>query len=384
MKKIIFFSTPAYGHVFSILPLIKALTDYGHQVICYGTKKFYPYFEKCNVIFKEYSIPLEDVALNAATSDFYALMEHLTRLNRDAFWAYDELIRSTDADLILYDSMCSFAKNLAYRHHKTSVCLVTTLAYNLPVFMCSNMFLSSIPLYLKNASGFSKTVKQENIFRKKYHLRKLDVMDLFINLGDETLVFTPREFQPFSRTFSGHVHFVGTTIKDRISLLHEETECDVYDYYISMGSIFTKNLSKNIDLFKNPIIADKKTLAVTGTMQPVSKQGNLTMIPHCNQIDILPHCRSFINHGGLNSVYESIYFGIPQLCIPQQEEQRLTALIAKRKNVAHYAKALNEKSITRFEQKKSRFSLQKWQNIFKSYDGTALSLEIINTLLKKM
>lgn len=117
------------------------------------------------------------------------------------------------------------------------------------------MFLSSIPLYIKNASGFFKIIKQENVFRKKYQLKKLDLMDLFINLGDEILVFTPEEFQPFSKTFSRHVHFVGTTIKNRIPLLQEETKCNTHDYYISMGSIFTKNLLKNIDILQKPIFA---------------------------------------------------------------------------------------------------------------------------------
>lgn len=381
MKKIIFFSTPAYGHVFSILPLIKALSDTGYEVVCYSTESFRPYFEKCNVTYIEYSIPFEDVALNAITTDFCALAKALTSLNRQAFLAYDELIKNTDANLILYDSMCSFAKNLAYKYHKTCVCLATTMAYNLPVFLCSNMFYNSIPLFLRNAPELIKMQKEENDFRKKYHLKKLDLLDLFMNVGDVTLVFTPKEFQPFYKTFPEHVHFVGTTIKNRISLLHEEAEYDTYDYYISMGSIFTEKLSKYETLFSSTAIADQKILAVTGGKRPISKKSNLTLIPHVSQIDVLPHCHAFINHGGLNSVYESIYFGIPQLCIPQQEEQRMTALVAQRKNVAYYARHLNMQSIYKFEQKKKGFSLQKWQKIFKSYDGTARALAIIKKML---
>lgn len=43
------------------------------------------------------------------------------------------------------------------------------------------------------------------------------------------------------------------------------------------------------------------------------------------QTAILPHVDVFISHGGLNSVMESLYFGVPMVVIPSIKEQRLTA-----------------------------------------------------------
>jgi len=43
------------------------------------------------------------------------------------------------------------------------------------------------------------------------------------------------------------------------------------------------------------------------------------------QTAILPHVDVFVTHGGLNSVMESLYFGVPVVVVPSIKEQRLTA-----------------------------------------------------------
>ena len=43
------------------------------------------------------------------------------------------------------------------------------------------------------------------------------------------------------------------------------------------------------------------------------------------QIAVLKRASLFITHGGLNSIHDGLYFGVPLLLCPQQEEQTLNA-----------------------------------------------------------
>jgi MGT family glycosyltransferase len=46
------------------------------------------------------------------------------------------------------------------------------------------------------------------------------------------------------------------------------------------------------------------------------------MVP---QLDILSQASVFITHSGMGGTGEAIYYGVPMVCIPQMEEQAITA-----------------------------------------------------------
>ena len=52
---------------------------------------------------------------------------------------------------------------------------------------------------------------------------------------------------------------------------------------------------------------------------------HITIKNSVNQIEILSHAEVFLTHGGMNSVNESLYFGVPMVLFPQQSEQGLVA-----------------------------------------------------------
>ena len=91
----------------------------------------------------------------------------------------------------------------------------------------------------------------------------------------------------------------------------------------------------------------------------------------------------FINHGGLNSVYESIYLNKKQICIPMQEEQRFNALICRHKKIGGYVKKYTGLGKQLKEIEKWNKNSEKYSKIFKSYDGTKLAYEIIDKYIKE-
>lgn len=380
MKKIIFFGTPAYGHMISVAPVIRKLVNDGYDITWHTAKKYESIVNKSGARFEEYKFNFNDLKLDVVTSDLFELNKNLININQEAYEMYIDLFDYSDC-VILYDSMCSFAKNIARKKGIKSICLVTTIAFNLPVFVFSNLFFSSIKLYLKNFKAFLKLTKNEKIFRKKYGLPKLNMIDLFLNKGDKTIVFSPKELQPFCNSFDKSFHFVGTTIKDRPMFSNTEFYQET-DFYISLGSIFTSNKDELNRITKLEEFNDSNAVITIGKANLSVSNQNIRLADFTNQIEMLKRCKYFINHGGLNSVYESVYYGIPQICYPQQQEQKLYSKIVQRKHLGVYMKKIDDKYIRKIKKEKNISNIGSMRDKIKSYDGTEKASQIIKEYFK--
>lgn len=378
MKKIVFFSTPAFGHLNCVYPVIEKLVKSGYQVDWYCSKRYRQFVEKTGAAFIEYKVDFDKYDLSVLTADLFSLFQVLLKLNRECYREYSELIRNNRPDIILYDSMCSFAKNISEKFNIRSVCFCTTLAYNTFTFIFSNMFFSTIKLISKNIRPIVKLYKEEKKFRKNHGIKKLNAMDLFVNKGNITLVFSPKEFQPFYRTFPKDIVFIGTTIKDRIT---NKTRYDRYDIYISLGSVFTENIGLLNKIVNSNLLKNKKSIMNIGSLR-IDGAEDVEFVSSTDQISLLPNIELFITHGGLNSIYESLYFGKFQICVPQQEEQRMNSIIVGKKKLGAYIKSLDklDTCITRVYKKRHGKNIQKYKRIIRSYDGTKTAFEIIDGL----
>ena len=111
-KKILFFSTPAFGHINSTIPIIEKLINENYEVICYSSKEYKEIIEETGADFIEYKINFNVNEISRYTSNFVELLKALISLNQQAYKYYVDKIDYTKYDLVLYDSMCSFAKNI--------------------------------------------------------------------------------------------------------------------------------------------------------------------------------------------------------------------------------------------------------------------------------
>ncbi|MBR6033766.1 MAG: hypothetical protein IKP28_03390 [Clostridia bacterium] len=386
-KRIIYFSTPAYGHLMPEFPIIKELVNLGYEVEWYCSAKYKEFAEKSGAKFIAYDIDFDNM-YNVAelTENFYNLMKGLISLNQQAYSMYIQN-NYDDVDLIIYDSMAGFGKNLAQKFKIKSVCLSALVGYNPLVFTFSNMLFPSIKLFLCHGIDIMKLVKQEKKFRKENNIARFSLLDLFVNKGDITIVFMPNELQPFVTTFPKDVKFVGTTIKDRLNF-KEETYNEDYDIYVSFGSVFTNNIEVINAIVNEKFFDDKKILINIGSMDLKSPKENITYIHYTNQVELLKHCKLFINQGGLNSIYESIYNKVVQISIPLQEEQRMNAKIVAKKKLGFYLKKFDINKIKKYinkidSDKKYQESIEKYSKIVKEYDGTKLAIEHITKLLEE-
>lgn len=384
-KRVVFFSTPAYGHLQAVYPVLARLVRAGVRVDWYCTEAYRELVTKTGAHFHPYRVDFSRYPLDRLTADFFSLYRGLLVLNRRCYLRYRREIRENPPDLLLYDSMCSFGKNLAKQFGLPSVCLCTTLAYNLPTLIFSNLFWPSLKLMVKNAPELLRLTLKEQCFRRREGLPGFSPLDLFVNRGDKTLVFSPPEFQPFAQSFPPSFDFVGTTIRDRIEADSSIENCDIY---LSLGSIFAARTGELERILETPLFRGKKVIVSAGyaaaDLQKRLGRERLSFVRRTNQLALLPKTGLFVNHGGLNSVYESLYFGVFQICIPQQEEQRLTARLVEKKKLGlccPRSRGWSEAELRRAELK-CRPRIERYRHILRSYDGTARALRCIQELLR--
>ena len=384
-KRVVFFSTPAYGHLQAVYPVLARLVRAGVRVDWYCTEAYRELVTATGAHFHSYCVDFSRYPLDRLTADFFSLYRGLLVLNRRCYLRYKREIRENPPNLLLYDSMCSFGKNLAKQFGLPSVCLCTTLAYNLPTLIFSKLFWPSLKLTVKYAPELLRLTLKEQCFRRREGLPGFSPLDLFVNRGDKTLVFSPPEFQPFAQSFPPSFDFVGTTIRDRIEADGSIENCDIY---LSLGSIFAARTGELERILETPLFRGKKVIVSAGyaaaDLQKRLGRERLTFVRRTNQLALLPKTGLFVNHGGLNSVYESLYFGVFQICIPQQEEQRLTARLVEKKKLGLCCPrscGWSEAELRRAELK-CRPRIERYRHILRSYDGTARALRCIQELLR--
>jgi MGT family glycosyltransferase len=164
-----------------------------------------------------------------------------------------------------------------------------------------------------------------------YHIPPLDLRDFFTHTEALNIVFMPRAFQPAGETFDERFVFVGPSILPRKStpafpLERLEGQPTLF---ISLGTVF----NNRPDFFKlcfhafghqpwHVVLAHGKHVdeAALGAVPQ-----NFLLAPYVPQLEVLQQASVFVTHGGMNSVMESLYFGVPMVVIPQMREQEITA-----------------------------------------------------------
>lgn len=129
-----------------------------------------------------------------------------------------------------------------------------------------------------------------------------------------------------SETFSDKYAFVGPSVAN---IETEEPKDERRMVYISLGTI----LNKNNKFYQNCIKAlregNVKVIMSVGEKTDISDLGKIPnnfQIKHkVDQIKVLKNSDVFLTHCGMNSVNESLYYGVPMVLFPQHSEQGLVA-----------------------------------------------------------
>jgi len=327
MSKIVFFSIPAHGHTNPTIPVVSELVSRGHEVWYYSFNEFKEKIEGAGAKYiscDEFLPPITEQELNRkAGKDFAALIE----MAADTTIALEDKVcselREIQPDSIVSDSICFWGKLFAKKLAIPYICSTTTFAFNQ---YTAKLMKRGIGEMIKMVMAMPRINKKMQLLAS--HGYEADFVSIIQNDNEtDTIVYTSKEFQPMSETFSDNYSFVGPSIRREQEA--EEKGKSKKVIYISLGTV----LNQNKDFYRNCIkafadseyevmmsVGNKTDIAALGTIPD-----NIKVRNYADQIAILKNADVFITHCGMNSVNESLYFGVPMILFPQHSEQRAVA-----------------------------------------------------------
>lgn len=324
MYKIVFFCIPAHGHTNPTLGVVRELIAGGHQVWYYSYEMMREKIESTGATFipcdqydQEQKLTPKDAARIGKDLAFSTQVLVDTTLALDAHVCAD--MEKLQPDCIVADSMAIWGKAVALKLGIPFVSSTTTFAFNKDVAKQMPQRTGELFSMITALPKIRKHIKR--LQRGGYPVE--NIIDLI--QSDEktnTIVYTSPEFQPCSDTFPRKFVFVGPSVRPAAASI-EKTRKNLI--YISMGTVNNDMLP----LYQSCISAfahtDHQVILSVGDLVSLESFGtlpeNVSVYPHVDQIAVLQKADVFLSHCGMNSVTESLYFGVPLIMLPQTWEQ---------------------------------------------------------------
>lgn len=324
MSKIVFFCIPAHGHTNPTLGVVRELVARGHQVWYYSYDMMREKIESAGATF--------------ISCDDYDMEQKLTpkdavRIGKDLAFSTQILVDTTlslddkvcadmeqlKPDCIVADSMAVWGKAVAMKLGIPFVSSTTTFAFNQHSAKIMKQSIGELVQMVFSMPKINKNIKR--LQDKGYPVKS--VLDIIQNDDNtHTVVYTSPEFQPCSETFSDKYAFVGPSIRPATDEIKKTKDKLIY---ISMGTVNNDMLplyKRCIDAFAD---TDYQVIMSVGNLVPIGDFGklpeNISIFSHIDQIAVLQQADVFLSHCGMNSVNESLYFGVPLIMLPQTSEQ---------------------------------------------------------------
>jgi MGT family glycosyltransferase len=338
MSKTVFFNIPATGHINPSLPVMAELVRRGEEVIYVNMENTRAQIEHTGVRFLPYpDLPQLAELVNQASGGNLAdnALALIGIAEQILPFVFDTLQREKP-DYVMHDSLASWGKQAAEVLKLPTIASVVTFALlpgappPLPMSMLLPMMGMIAGGILPRMPDYWRLARR---MKEKFGVKGVGLTGALMNLADMNIVFTSREFQPGSEKMGAAFKFVGPSISsarvDGVEFPFDQlTRHPVI--YISLGTINNTNM----DFYRNCFAAfadypaqfilsvGKKTdIAALGQIPP-----NFIVRNFVPQLDVLQKADLFITHGGLNSVSEGLYYGLPLVVVPQQIEQLFVAL----------------------------------------------------------
>ena len=324
MSKIVFFCIPAHGHTNPTLGVVRELVNRGHQV----------YYYSYNMMREK----IESAGASFVSCDDYDMEQKLTpkdaaRIGKDLAFSTKVLVDTTlslddkvcadmeqmKPDCIVADSMAVWGKAVALKLGIPFVSSTTTFAFNQHSAKIMKQSIGEMFKMIFSMPKINKDIKR--LQDKGYPIKS--VLDIIQNDDNtHTVVYTSPEFQPCSETFSDKYAFVGPSIRPAASEIEKTKDKLVY---ISMGTVNNDMMVLYSQLIAALQKTDYQVILSVGNLVSIEKFGklpeNISVFASVDQIAVLQKSDVFISHCGMNSVNESLYFGVPLIMLPQTSEQ---------------------------------------------------------------
>lgn len=324
-KHILMVNLPYAGHTNPSLGLVRCLVAAGHEVDYIQAEAFRERVEASGARFVPYDEPPQSL---------------VPALNEVRNWgaAYRTVRRiGANYDCLIYELLFFPGKALATELGIPSYRLISTFALNRHLLRVlgktGGPYLTALFRSERLCTALS------SLFLPKFSLREKNLAeDLVREAPPHNFIYTLREFQPEEACFpESNYHFVGPAVDDRAEEPFSFEKSGNPIVYISFGTLihadkrFWKKLiaafaGKRVEVVCS--VGSEKLVRALGDLPP-----NVRVFAKVPQLTLLCRAALFVTHGGMNSVNEALYYGVPMIVLPFGLDQPLVGRELQRRKL---------------------------------------------------
>ena len=329
MATAIFFGLPVHGHVNPTLPLVRELVRRGERIVYVATSEFDAQISDTGATFRAYrNAFLPDLGSIARRMDELAWL--FMRTTSEVLEQELDTFSAERPDYILTDSVAPWGQWIAQILGIPVITSVTTFAFNramLRYAVAHGVRPQGGRFLLSKLRHVARAMRLQRRLRRRYRVRGTGLMPAMSADGGLSIVYTSREFQPCAGTFDDRFCFSGPLIEPRVGSGEFPWEAITHPalVYVSLGTLFNDNQDFYRSCFEAFATLDAHIVMSVGRRIAIESLGappaNVLAREHVPQLEVLQRAAAFVTHGGMNSVSEGLYYGVPLVVIPQMSEQ---------------------------------------------------------------
>jgi UDP:flavonoid glycosyltransferase YjiC (YdhE family) len=443
-KKIIILPVPAMGHINPILAFSKRLIEEDKMnIIIFGIEDIKSKIESTGSTYVNVNFQLEKIQRNLSKSVkavdvFPATASMMYEAIDKESLNIANFLEKEKPDIVIYDNMSVHAKWALRILKKRSPNLIPKIVIYHPQYAhqkgvfpntMEEQIMFNMNFYEKLKFlyfGIKLTIKSKMLSRK-LNIEFCDVEKDFkyVDTSVTNIVFMFPALQARSELLHENIKLVGACIDDGPHLEDlrnvndepmkeflqkfqpknptSEKSTENFLIYVSLGSLFTNNFEfylKVIEALKQFISKVKSEtlfaiINVGNSSYDEFKKKNynipnsIKLVPFAPQLEILKRASIFLTHCGMNSTSESIWFGVPMICMPVTVDQPLVAHRVSKELGLGILLDINkfkvEELVKSFHKIYSDETIQKkafeYSQTSQKYNGNERTIEIIKNIL---
>ena len=341
----VFLINPFSGHVNPCLPVAKALSSSGDQVLFYSTPNFKNAVIQHGAQFRPYTNYRQ--MFNWKPKESAGFTEDLTFIYKKYAAVFSPLhvqiarqladeMKETKPDYIIYDYFDGiWGKMASEMLNVPAISSVPTFAVCKKIYqLAPEEILRYVMLIDPEALKSSMNIPVQRLITiinvkisQDFNLKNFVLFE-YGNSNILNIVYTSELFQPYSHLFDDRFVFIGNTSHQRQYSEYPQPplrSTNTPRLFISLG---TTQANQNIPFYRACIEAFSDTdyqiiMAIGSTSLRALGDipANFYVGTHVDQLSVLQDTDVFITHGGMNSASEALIFGVPMLVCPQQGDQ---------------------------------------------------------------
>jgi MGT family glycosyltransferase len=317
--RIAFLNVAAAGHINPTLPIAARLQSNGAHVDYFVPVGAVPHRSAPGIDFRPI---LDPVAATGASDRAVTLVRALTAAQR----RLPELVAAVAAarpDALVYDRSAPWGRWVAERLSIPSVQVLTTYAMRREP--------ASTPT---GDAGFDRPGRELRRALREYAraveanaglgLTSLRPQDVFVAGDRHNIVTVARALQADADDFDSSYAFVGPCLPETLPQRAKATRAA----FVSTGSVLPGDAGlMQACLRAFPPEDWEVVLAVGAAAAELRRQApaGWTVEAQVDQLDVLARASVFVTHGGMNSVQEAAFLGVPLVVVPRTPENQRTA-----------------------------------------------------------